>query len=172
MGIGDDTTRHRSGNLTHQHLLAVRGADDDGAALVLGARFGKICGQETARMMLDKGDLAVDGEPVGMHVENAHEHRQLEAAALQHLGLVNLLEGDYLAVGRRHNGAVGIAGIDAAGRAEKVNDEHIQHAKDRGAHDGPDERPHPQPQGHVDGKYHQQQYHQNVCAFVMNLYSH
>ena len=49
-------------------------------------------------MMLDIGDIALDGHPVGMNIENGHEHRYLYNVAMQILVLIDLFQCHYRAV--------------------------------------------------------------------------
>ena len=72
--ICDDAPRYRSGHLAHEYFLTVQSAYHDCAALVIGARFRQIGRIEPARVMTHELDGAVDRKPVGMYVENRHEH--------------------------------------------------------------------------------------------------
>ena len=66
---------------------------------------------------MHQGDAAVDGEPVGMHVERAHEDGDHEAAVMKIPVLVNFLHHHDLPVGRSHDNVLGVVDVEAAHRA-------------------------------------------------------
>ena len=90
-GVCDDAAGDGACNLAHEHELAPGGADDHRRAFVLGAGLRKVGRHEASGMVGGVNHLAVDRKPVGVHVEYAHEHRQLDAAGLEVFRLVNLL---------------------------------------------------------------------------------
>lgn len=174
VGVGHDTAGHRPGNLAHEHQLPFRRTDDDGRALVLGARFGEVGGTAAPVVVLGIYHLAVDGEPVGVDVQRRHEHRELYAAAFEVLPLVGLLQGYHLAVGGRHHGVNRVAGEMAAGGAVEVHnqkEEHNRHQAD-GSGNPPKGLRQPRPQGDVDEQQPGGKDCQHMGAFAVYLYSH
>ena len=96
--ISDNAACYGSCNLAHKYLSAVVGGDDDGGAFILGARLGQIGCKETPGVMLHIFHHSSHRGPVGMHVENGHEYRELNHIAMQILVFVDLLKSYHLAV--------------------------------------------------------------------------
>ncbi len=66
--------------------------------------------------MAYKFHLAVNGEPVGMDIGDAHEDRDHQALVVEILVLVDLLNDDNLTVGGSHDELVGVLGGEIAYR--------------------------------------------------------
>lgn len=98
LGIGDYAAGNRPGNLSGNDNLPVAGADDDSRPLVFSAGLGKVGRHETTRMMFHFKNFPVNRKPVGMDVEDGHEHRELAAAAFQNFRLENFFKGHHCAV--------------------------------------------------------------------------
>ena len=82
-------------------------------------------------MVLVVNDFALDGNPVGMHIKHRHEHRQLDAVAVQEFVFIDLLKGHYCAVNTRHNGgAVAVVSLEVAARQP----EEIQYQQEQDGH--------------------------------------
>ena len=65
--------------------------------------------------------LAIDGKPIGMHVQRRHKHRHLYGFVVKILVFVNFLACHNLSVDARHHGIVAVALEMAAWTAEKVD---------------------------------------------------
>lgn len=172
LGVGDNAAGDGAGNLPHEHVLALGSADQDGRSLVFGAGLGKIGRQEAPGLMGNESHLAIDRIPVGMDIENAHEHRKLDTAAFEDLGFVYLLERHDLAVDARYDGAGCVARKVAAGRAEEIHGQEVEKYSDGGDGDRDSLGANIQPQRHIDSHQQDQADDQNVRSFVMYFYSH
>ena len=73
LGVGHDAACHGAGYLSAEDVGTLGRGNHDVGVLVLLACLGQPCLVEVAVAVVYKLHLAVYGEPVGMHVEEAHE---------------------------------------------------------------------------------------------------
>ena len=104
--------------------------------LVLLAGLGEPSLVEVAIEVLDKLHHAVHGKPVGVDVEEAHKDADHQAAVVEVLILLHLLDDDDLAVGRRHHDMFRVLDVEVADRAAIE----VEHDTIDGDHDD-EERP-------------------------------
>ena len=76
---------------------------------------------EVAVLMADGLDIPVDGEPVGVDIEQRHEDGDHDALLAEVLILVHRLTDDHLAVGRGHDDTLCVAIEIADGTAEEID---------------------------------------------------
>ena len=131
LGVGHDAAGHGSGNLSHQHLLAVGCLDHDVGVLVLLTGLRQPGLVVVAVLMMDEQHPPVNGEPVGMHVEGTHEDADHQSLVVEILGLFSFLDDYNLSVGRSHDGLLGVAVEIADGAAIE-----IEHQQPGAAEDG------------------------------------
>ena len=127
-GIGDDASSHCASHLPRQYLRTVGCLDDDCTSLVLFARLGQPSFVEIAVVMADMLDGAVDGNPVGVDVEETHEDAHHDAAVVEIFCLFRLFHHDDLAVGRRQYESFRLALESADGTLEEVQQDGIQNS--------------------------------------------
>ena len=117
--------------------------------------------------------LSVYGEPVGMHVHRAHEHRQLYAAAVEIFPLESLFQSHHLTVGRGYDRIFRVAGEMPAWRTEKVDHQQIKHnRRPRQQRDKPWQTAQKNPSRDIDYQQSQQKDYQYVGTFAVNFDSH
>ena len=127
--IGDDTACDSPSDLTDEDAIATLTADDDSRALVVRAALRQVSREEATIGVRDMLDDAITGDPVDVHIKDAHEDRYLQAAAAKQLRLLRLLDDDDTAVSRTHDLQRAIAML-ARLVAEEVNDSQIEEDRD------------------------------------------
>ena len=97
------------------------------------ARLGEPCLVVVAVVVSYGLHLAVNGEPVGVYVEEAHEDAHHDAALVEVDVLVDFLDHYYASVCRRyHESRCVFFGEEADGAAEEVDDDAVDGAHDCG----------------------------------------
>ena len=109
LGIGDDAAGHGSGYLAYQDILASGSGNHHVGMLIFLAGFGEPGLVVVAILVMNELYLAVDGEPVGMHVERTHEDGDHQALVVEILILLSLFHHYNLTVGRSHDQFLRIA---------------------------------------------------------------
>ena len=136
LGVGNDAARHGSGNLSAEYLLAVRSGEQDVGMLVFLTGLRQPCFMIVAVKMSDELHLAVDREPVGMDIYNAHEDGNHQTAVMEIFILVNLLNDNNLSVGWCHDNILGILRREMADRTTiEIHNKGISHSKDKEKYD-------------------------------------
>ena len=116
--------------------------------------------------------FAIDRKPVGVHVQYAHEHRQLNTAAVEIFVFVGFFKGNNGAVGRGHNGIVAVAFEHPARRTEEIHHQQVEHRRDGRSRNRPPQRAHPYPQRSIDYQQDSQQRPKDIRTFMVDFHSH
>ena len=169
-GISDDASRHRPGDLTHKDALPVVADHPYGAPLVLRAALGKICSEESPRVMLDIYHLAGRRKPVGMHIERRHEDRELECLRVKPFRLIDSLQSYHAPVDAAHHKIAAVAVKFAVWTSEEIEYKAIHHHADAREYC----RDHPwrkeEPHRHIQRREHYEKHDQYIGAFVVYLH--
>ena len=122
-GIGDDASGQGTCDLTHENFLSVLGFDDDGRTFVFGTRLGQPRGHVAAVLVAYMHDGAVHGSPVGMHVDQIHEYRDLHAFLVEIFIFHHLFGHNDGPIGRSHHRVAGFSGKVSPGRTEEIENQ-------------------------------------------------
>ena len=170
LGIGDNATRHCSGNLPTEHVHPVGRGDEHVGTLVFFAGLRQPRLVEVAILVLDRLHLTIHRKPVRMHVEGAHEDGNHQPAVVEILRFLDFLNDHDLAVGRRHDDSLGVFERKIAHRtAEKVHDDGIECAENSHEKPKPEFRIEP-PEQQSRGCNHDEAPNKRVGALAMQSY--
>ena len=103
LGIGYYTACHSTGNLTTEYIYTIIRGDDSVSHLVLFTCLRKPRLVESTILMMYEFYLAINREPVGMHVEKAHEDTYHDTTLMEILVLVNFLNHNDATISRSNN---------------------------------------------------------------------
>ena len=116
--------------MTGKDLRSVRCFEDNGASFVLLTCLRQPGFMEVAVIVAYILDRSVGGNPVGMHVEKAHEDAYHDAPVVEIFVFLRLFHHDDLAVGRRQNESFRLAFKGTDWTLEEVEQDSVEDAAD------------------------------------------
>ena len=130
LGVCDDAAGNSSCYLTAEDVLAIGSGDHNVGMLVLLACLWQPRLVVVAVLVLDEFHLAVDGEPVGMHIPQTHKDTDHESLVMEILVLFDFLNHHDATVGRSYDDVLGVVGAKVAdGAAIEVGGDTIYGAE-------------------------------------------
>jgi len=129
LGVGNDAPCHGSGNLPAQNLRAAVGNEHHVGMLVFFACLRQPCLVEIAVLMMNELHLAVNGEPVGVYIEKAHEDTHHNPLVVEVCVFLNLFDYNHLAVGWSDHDIFRVSVEESLRTAEEIDYYSIYDAK-------------------------------------------
>ena len=118
--VGNNTSCHSSGDLTHQHAFAVVTFDNDCRAFILRRRFRQVGRCKITFVVFEIFNDAVYRKPVDVYIENVHKNGNLNPAVFEIFGFFGFFNNNDFSVGRSDNGVV-VHDNDPVRKTEEIN---------------------------------------------------